>query len=178
MSDISQIGRCLSNSVCQKLFNIIINRLKVIYIFVVNIQFLGKPSKENLNYVFSVFKEVFKRELSYFDRLFYCIYGRKLIHVFLYDGGKAGFALFRINPLWDLHLYSFALAESFKGKSLAKIFLSKSIYFWKTRGFKKLSLIVEKDNHVALKVYKSLGFDSVKILNNNDLYMEKKICDP
>jgi len=155
---------------CRVLFAV----LKTAYIVLVNIRFLGRPSQKNQDFLLSAYKQVFHENLSSYHRHFYAFFGKKLMHIYNYEGTKAGFGLFRINPILTIHMCKFGILEPFQGKGLAKVFLLNSITYWNELGFKKFSVYVDPANFVAKRSYESVGFKVMDCLDTL-IYMEKKL---
>lgn len=140
------------------LIAIIAKLLRFCYIFLINLPFLGKPSQENMAFVCSIYKEAFHRDLRFYYKLFYQLFGKNLIHIYECEGHKAGFALFQIHSLRKIHLFAIALRISFQGKGLAKPFLLRCLSYWRDQGFTTCSLKVESTNRLAQRIYYSLDF--------------------
>lgn len=152
----------------------IISLLKTFYILLINMPFWGKPEEANLTFLLFAYSQVFHDNLSRYHRLFYYIFGKKLMHIYEYEGEKAGFGLFRINPLWTMHMCKFGILNKFQGKGLAKVFLRSSLNHWQASGFKRFSVYVDPENPVAQKSYESVGFKPLEVLKTQ-IYMEKAI---
>jgi ribosomal protein S18 acetylase RimI-like enzyme len=52
-------------------------------------------------------------------------------------------------------LYNFGIYPKYRGKGLSKILLTSCLKIYKNR---KIILFVSTDNHIALKLYQSVGF--------------------
>lgn len=124
--------------------------------------FLGKPSNDTIDFLSFANEKVFLRKLPFQYLSFYYLYGKELIHIYTVEGENAGFALFRIGPLHNIHLTLFGILESFRGKGRSKMFLADSLEYWKKEGFTTASLYVSNHNEIALRVFRSLGFKPAK----------------
>jgi ribosomal protein S18 acetylase RimI-like enzyme len=163
----SRLGRSVF---CQ----VIVSLMNAAYVLLVNLRFWGQPEKDNLLFLLSAHNQVFHEDLSRYHRWFYYLFGKKLLHIYVYEGVKAGFGLFRINPIWTIHMCKFGILGKFQGKGLAKVFLLGSLNHWQALGFKRFSVYVDPVNQVAKKSYESVGFKPLEILKTQ-IYMEKKI---
>lgn len=137
-----------------------------IYIVIINIRFLGPAPKSVLIFLDSAYKEVFQKNFPLYYEFFYRLCGRKLAHIYNYNNVKIGFALFRTGPKENIHLCSMGIINNFRGQGLSKPLLSKSLAFWKQEGFKTSSLYVENTNVIAIKTYASLGYQSIKYIDD------------
>jgi ribosomal protein S18 acetylase RimI-like enzyme len=163
----SRLGR---SAFCQT----IVSLMKAAYVILVNLRFLGQPEKDNLLFLLSAYNQVFHENLSRYHQWFYYLFGQKLMHIYEYEGTKAGFGLFRINPIWTMHMCKFGILDQFQGKGLAKVFLRDSLNHWQARGFKRFSVYVDPLNPVAKRSYESVGFKPLEVLRTQ-IYMEIKL---
>ena len=148
--------------------------IKSVYILIVNIRFLGRPSEDNFAFLESTYNQIFHENLTCYHKYFYYFYGKRLLHIYRYKGIKAGFGLFRINPIWTIHMCKFGIVSNLQGRGLAKTFLSESLDYWKREGFKRVSVYIDHKNYIARKTYESVGFETVDFLKTQIL-MEKKL---
>jgi ribosomal protein S18 acetylase RimI-like enzyme len=155
-------------------WQVIISLVKAAYVLIVNARFLGRPSNDNLLFLLSAYDQVFLENLSRYHRWFYYLFGKRLIHIYKHGGEKVGFGLFRINPIWTIHMCKFGILGKYQGKGLAKEFLLESINNWKESGFKRFSVYVDPRNRIAIKSYESVGFKTLELLQTQ-IYMEKKL---
>lgn len=56
------------------------------------------------------------------------------------------------------HLHHARVAEEFRGKGIGKKLIKETEVEAKQRGFKEITLGVDEDNYMAIKLYKSLGY--------------------
>jgi ribosomal protein S18 acetylase RimI-like enzyme len=66
------------------------------------------------------------------------------------------------------------ILHKFRGQGLSKPHLAKSLDSWKQAGFKSSSLYVEISNVIAVKTYKSLGYQPMKYIDDM-VYMTKML---
>ncbi len=152
----------LSKSYHSRIWLAIFYIINYIYIFIINMRFLGKPSTDTIDFLSFAYEKVFLRKLPFQYLSFYYLYGKQLIHIYTVGGEKAGFALFRIGPLHNIHLTLFGILEPFRGKGQSKLFLADSLTYWKSQGFTSASLYVSNHNEIALRAFRSLGFKPAK----------------
>lgn len=148
--------------------------IRYTYIILINLAFLGKPSKPVLEFLASAYIQIFPPNFPLGYKWFYSFFGKRLIRICKYHDEPAGFALFRIGPLRDIHLCSMGILAAFRGKGLSKPFLAECLEYWQKAGLKSASLYVDKTNHIAIKTYKSLGYEVVKTIDNK-LFMFKSL---
>jgi len=157
-----------------RLLIVVMNKfIKLVYIYLINLPFLGRPSRETMGLVVEVYEEAFQRRLSFYNNLFYQLYGQELIQIYEIDGHKAGFALFQRHSFKEIHLFAIALKKSFQGKGLAKPFLSQCLDHWREQKFTICSLKVDRNNHSARRLYKSLDFWEQKAEEENLIIFKK-----
>jgi len=145
-----------------------------IIIAIVNLRYLGKPSSDTFEFTLSAYDKVFAEPMPFHYQLFYSLCGKEMIHIFREANIKAGFALFRVGPEKNIHIRSFGIINSFRGRGLAKPFLSESLSYWKARGFKTSSVCVSYANKIALRTYLSLGFQPEEF-QKLQLYLVKQL---
>jgi ribosomal protein S18 acetylase RimI-like enzyme len=156
------------------IYQIVVSLTQAAYVLLVNMRYLGKPSEENLSFLLSSYQQIFHEKLSRYHSWFYYLFGKNLIHTYEFEGSKAGFGLFRINPIWTIHMCKFGILRKFQGKGLARVFLSESLNNWRERGFKRCSVFVNPANQVAIRSYESVGFRPIEFLTTQ-IYMEKQL---
>lgn len=142
------------------------------YIFITNMGFLGFLPQGALEFLNVSYQEVFQKNFPFNYRIFYTLYGKKLVHIYDANHEKIGFALFRSGPRENIHLCSMGILNKFRGKGLSNPHLSKSLARWKQEGFKSSSLYVEITNVIAVRTYKSLGYQPMKYIDDM-IYMTK-----
>lgn len=140
--------------------------VRYIYIMLINLPFLGRPPKPVMEFLASAYIQIFPPNFPLGYKLFYFFFGNQLIHIFKYHDESAGFALFRIGPVGNIHLCSMGILAPFRGKGLSKPFLAECLEYWQKAGFKSASLYVGNTNHIAIKTYKALGYKIIKTIDN------------
>jgi ribosomal protein S18 acetylase RimI-like enzyme len=73
----------------------------------------------------------------------------------------AGFAVVTETSVRKAHLAQLAVAPDFQGRGLGRRILSRVIERLAEMGYDGLSLMVSRDNHRALDLYRSMGFELV-----------------
>lgn len=73
----------------------------------------------------------------------------------------AGFAVVTETSVRKAHLAQLAVAPEFQGRGLGRLLLTRSVERLSEMGYDGLSLMVSRDNHRALDLYRSMGFELV-----------------
>lgn len=142
-------------------------------ILLANLPFLQITPEPIMNFIIRGYKDAFTYKMAYRYILFYKLF-RKFIIIHEYNGVKAGFACFRAGPKTNIHLGPFGIIADFRGKGLSKPFLANCLELWKRKGFLTCSLHTETTNSLAINVFKSLGFNQVKV-RGNLIYMSRNL---
>jgi ribosomal protein S18 acetylase RimI-like enzyme len=140
--------------------------VRYIYIILINLPLLGRPAGHIMEFLTLAYTQIFPPNYPLSYRWFYYFFGKKLIRICKYHNESAGFALFRIGPVGNIHLCSMGILKKFRGKGLSKPFLTECLEYWQKAGFRSASLYVDKTNHIAIKTYKSLHYQVVKNIDN------------
>jgi ribosomal protein S18 acetylase RimI-like enzyme len=72
-----------------------------------------------------------------------------------------GFAVVTETSVRKAHLAQLAVAPDFQGRGLGRLLLARTIERLSEMGYDGLSLMVSRDNHRALDLYRSMGFELV-----------------
>jgi ribosomal protein S18 acetylase RimI-like enzyme len=72
-----------------------------------------------------------------------------------------GFAVVTETSVRKAHLAQLAVAPDFQGRGLGRLLLNRTIERLSEMGYDRLSLMVSRDNHRALDLYRSMGFELV-----------------
>jgi GNAT superfamily N-acetyltransferase len=148
------------------------NYLEFVYIFLVNLPYLGKPSADKIQFVLSTYRQAFGRDLDYLDKLFYYLYGNQLILIHEVEGEKAGFSLFRIKPFWELHCVYMAIEQSYQKKGEGSKFVAYVLNYWKQKGFKTMSAYIFNHNLVSIRLFTLHGFKLMKSERHRGYYVK------
>jgi ribosomal protein S18 acetylase RimI-like enzyme len=146
---------------------------RYIVIVLANLPYLQITPESTMNFILMGYKDAFKYKLAYRYVIFYKLF-RKFIIIYKHNGSHAGFACFRAGPKTNIHLGPFGIVEPFRGKGLSKPFLADCLQYWKAEGFITCSLHTETTNFIAINVFKSLGFQTVKI-RGSLIYMSRHL---
>lgn len=141
----------------------LIRYLEFVYLLLINLPYLGKPSADKMEFMLSTYRQAFGQDLAYLDKLFYYLYGNRLIFIHEIRGQKAGFVLFRMTSLSELHCPAFAFEKSFQKKGLVIKFIPYCFKYWKEKGFKTMSANIANDNLLSIRLFRIHGF---KLMNS------------
>jgi len=129
---------------------------------ILNIKYFEKPLRGTYELILAVNKEILEDFLSLHNNSFYTMFSKKMIYISKLDDTKIGFALFIAGARKRIHLRSLGIIKLFRRKGLAKSFLSERLDYWKAQGIKTSSVHVNYTNKKALRIYLSVGFQTLK----------------
>jgi len=124
-----------------------------------------KAQPEQLSQIMQIEKLCFDSEAFNQRQMQYLIRSQNYFYVIESEGCVAAYIiLLKRKNSKSLRLYAIAVAPFARGKGYAKKLISKAIEIARQNEYKMLSLEVKTDNHAAISLYQSLGFQKLKLL--------------
>ena len=92
------------------------------------------------------------------------------------DKWIVGYMSLQLQPQKDIiHLFHVFIDRSFRGKGISKLLAQKAISYAREKNIPAISLFVNPNNPIAIKLYESFGFTEIGYNKNGSLKMKLDI---